>query len=168
MERKDNKGETNTSMIVIVVAIIMLAIGAVFYFSMNGKNEVEDAIEDTGNAVENIIENDNNEKTMTDVVGNYQAKVGATLGVDEDTTADTDDYIELILSEDGNAQVIFTKDSKDVINGTYIVEDSHVIITSSDKTYKFKINDNDTLSYMNGLADVELNKVDASELKYIK
>ena len=61
-----------------------------------------------------------------------------------------------------------TKDSKDVINGTYIVEDSHVIITSSDKTYKFKINDNDTLSYMNGLADVELNKVDASELKYIK
>jgi len=212
MENKDHKevhevhhDKDNTGMIIAAVIAIILVVGLIAYFMMD-RNDVKDAIDNTGNAVENVIDNDNDEKTVSDVIGSYQAKVGNSKGIDEDTAADEDDYIELTLSQDKTARLVMTEDSKTPITGTFNVSKNKIRITATTndntatdngattndndttatndnndtdnltdnvtgsrtnttKTYEFKINDDNTLTYMNGTSEVTLKKVATPNLK---
>lgn len=184
-ETKDHKD--NTGMIIAAVIAILLVLGLVIYFFTNGKDDVKDAIDDTGDTIENITDNDNDTKTAADVAGSYQAKIGNTAGIDEDTAADEDDYIELVLSEDGTAKLVITTDTKDVITSSYTISNDKIRLTKNDETttdetetndtvktdkdrqtYEFKINDDDTLTYVHGGSNVTLAKVTDTNLKYIK
>ncbi|MBR3363049.1 MAG: hypothetical protein IKG40_03890 [Bacilli bacterium] len=186
-ERKNHREEkNNTGMTIAAIIAILLIIGLIAYFVM-GNKDVEDAIDDVKDTTENIIENDNETKTMSDVVGSYQAKIGASTGIDEDTTADEDDYIELVLREDGTASLVITTNNKDITTGNYTVENNTITITATTTTntnkkdnnntmdtidntenYQFTINDDNTLNYMNDTNTITLSKVESNTLKYIK
>ena len=183
-ERKNHHEENNTGMIIAAVIAIVLIIGLIAYFVM-GNKDVEDAIDDVKDTTENIIENDNETKTMSDIAGSYQAKIGASAGIDEDTNVDEDDYIELVLREDGTASLVITTNSKNTITGNYTLTDRTITINSDETnatndnntneitnttntTYQFTINDDNTLNYMNGDNNITLSKVENNTLKYIK
>ena len=151
MENKDHKeiheehhSNDNTGMIIAAVIAVLLVVGLIAYFMMD-KNDVKNAINDTGNAVENVIDNDNDTKTVSDVVGSYQAKVGNSKGIDEDTAADEDDYIELTLEQDKTARLVMTEDSKTPIIGTFNVSKNKIRITATTETNN-NTTDNDTNS----------------------
>ncbi|MBR2833596.1 MAG: hypothetical protein IKE75_04130 [Bacilli bacterium] len=190
--RDHHEGSNNTGMIIAAVIAVLLVIGLIAYFVM-GNNNVEDAIDDVKDTTENIIDNDNETKTMSDVAGSYQAKIGDSAGVDEDTGADEDNYIELVLREDGTASLVMTADSKDVITGSYTISNNMIRISGDNKTtettnqdgttventtdnnmqansqtYTFTINADNTLGYMSGNDNVTLSKVEKTTLKYIK
>ncbi len=200
-ERKNHHEEkNNTGLAIVAIIAILLMIGLIIYFAM-GNNTTKDAIDDVKDTTENIINNDNDTKTMSDVAGSYQTKIGNSVGIDEDTAADEEDYIELVLKEDSTASLVITTNSENIITGNYTITDNLVTITSNDtdsqetnnmtdeatinndnnevtdnniitdtntETYQFTINDDNTLSYMNGNNNVTLKKVKKDALKYIK
>ena len=172
MEENKNHHEekSNTGMIIAAIILIFITIGLIAYFAMG--NDVTDAIDDVKDTTENIIENDNDTKTINDVIGSYQAKIGASAGIDEDTPADEDDYIELVLKEDGTSSLVITTKSKNTITGSYTISDNVITVTSDedtiDDTYQFNINDDNSLNYINDNNTITLSKVDNNNLKYIK
>lgn len=128
-ERNHHEEKNNTGMIIAAVIAILLVLGLIAYFVM-GNNDVEDAIDDVQDTTENIIDNDNDTKTMSDVAGSYQAQVGNSEGIDEDTAADEDDYIELVLREDGTSSLVMTTNNENVVTGNYTISGNMIRITS--------------------------------------
>ena len=193
--RNHHEERSNTGMVIAAVVAVLLVIGLIAYFVM-GNNDVEDAIDDVKDTTENIIDNDNDTKTMSDIAGSYQAKIGNSAGIDEDTAADEDDYIELVLREDGTASLVITKNNKNTITGSYTISDNMIRMSSdtvnntdttgtnnigttgttgtndtttdTNQMYEFTINDDNTLNYLNGTDNVTLSKVENNNLKYLK
>lgn len=187
-ETKDYHDKDSTGIIIAVIAVVALIIGLVVYFMTNGQNDVENAIDGAEDTIEKT--NDNDTKTNTNVTGSYQAKIGNNSAVDEDTTEDN--YIELVLSDNAKARLVITTVSENVIEGTYAVDENRIKITEdrnenmaentnenstennnansteNTKTYEFRINNDDTLTYIKGMDNITLTKVKTNELKYIK
>lgn len=177
-EDRNHHEDNNSGMIIAAIIAIILVVGLIAYFVM-GNNDVEDAIDDVKDTTENIIDNDNDTKTMSDIKGSYQAKIDNSSGIDQDTAADEDDYIEIVLEENGKASLVITSNNKNTITGNYTISDNMVIInttsetldennTNNNQSYEFTINDDNTLSYLNGNDTVILSKVENNTLKYIK
>ena len=185
-EHKDHKNDhddhkDNTGLIIGIIVIAMLLIGLLGYLMMNGKDEVKDVIDKTGDTIEKVTDND--EKTMNDVAGSYQAKYK--LNNDElDDAEDTEEYIELVLKEDGTAKIVMTSVSNNELIGTYTVANKRITVMTNNSTtndnetnittsnmagtYEFMINDDDTLSYSGDNNEVTLTKTNKDNLKYIK
>lgn len=171
MEEKKHEEKDNTGLIIGIIVIATLLIGLLAYLMMGGKNEVEEAIDKTGDTIEKIT--DDTQKTITNVTGSYQAKYK--IKSDElDSTEDNEEYIELVLKDDNTASIVMTTDSNDTNTGTYEVNDKKITVTidkindEENKTYEFTINDDSTLSYETENDEVILTKINKDNLKYIK
>ena len=176
-EHKQDEHKDNTGMIIGIIVIGVLLIGLLSYLMMNGKDDVKDTIDKTGDTIENITDND--QKTAADVAGSYQAKYN--LNTDElDVTEDNEAYIELVLKEDGAASIVLTSQSKEPATGTFDVTNKKITVMTNNmittnnednnvnQTYEFSINDDDTLSYNTDDKEVTLTKTNNDNLKYIK
>lgn len=124
--KENNDHKDNTGMVIAIIIAILLVVGLIAYFAMNGNNDVKDAIDDTKDTIENATDND--QKTAADVAGSYQASINNDNG--EDVAEDNEDFVELVLNEDGTAKLYNSSESKKTITGSFTITDTKITIVN--------------------------------------